>query len=163
MTSVTGTCALDGKQYDALSPLSADQLEAVLGEGDYQVEGTVRPGANGVPEGGACLYSRGGDSSALLELGINRKTDLFRTYDEARALEKTEQAHAIDGLDGYVVADPGSGGDDSHGPLAVVFGPDHQVVTLHVLLPSRDSPGDEALAAAAKAAAKTLAAPMQTA
>jgi hypothetical protein len=162
VTSVTGSCALDAKQYDALTPLSADQLEAMLGDGDYQVEGSVRPGANGVPEGGACLYSRGGGSGALLELGVNRKTDLFRTYDEARALEKTEQARTIDGLDGYIVANPGSG-DDNRGPLAVVFGPDHQVVTLHVLLPSKDAPGDEAIARAAESAAKTLAQPMQPA
>ncbi|HET6166181.1 MAG TPA: hypothetical protein VFE07_05090 [Marmoricola sp.] len=161
VTSVTGTCALDGTQYDDLSPLSSDQLEAMLGEGDYRVEGSVRPGANGIPEGGACIYSRRDDSSALLELGVNRRTDLFRTYDEARALEKTEQARAIDGLDGFIVADPGTGGDDSRGPLAVVFGPDHQVVTLHVLLPSKDAPGDDTIATAAKAAAQSLASPMR--
>lgn len=162
-TSVTGSCALDGKQYTALSPLSADQLEALLGEGDYQVEGSVRPGVDGIPEGGACLYSSRGDSGALLELGVNRRTDLFRTYDEARALEKTADAHAIDGLDGFLIADPGTGGADSHGPLAVVFGPDHQVVTLHVLVQSKDAPGDDAIASAAKAAALALREPMDKA
>jgi len=158
VTSVTGTCAMDSKQYDALSPLSAAQLEALLGEGDYRVTGTVRPGAGDVPEGGECSYSRGDDRDVLLELGINRKTDLFRTYDEARALEKTDQARAIDGLDGYIVADPGS---SDHGPLAVVFGPDHQVVTLHVVIPSKDAPEDAALGGAAKAAAGKLAQPMR--
>jgi predicted small secreted protein len=161
VTSVTGSCALDATQYDDLSPLSSDQLEAMLGEGDYRLEGSVRPGANGVPEGGSCIYSRRDDSGALLELGVNRKTDLFRTYDEARALEKTDQAHAIDGLDGFIVADPGTGSDGSRGPLAVVFGPDHQVVTMHVLVPSKDAPGDDTIATAAKAAAESLGSPMR--
>lgn len=162
VTSVNGTCALDGDKYAALSPLSADQLEAMLGEGDYKVEGTVRPGANGVPEAGECSYTRSGDGDAVIELGVNRKTDLFRTYDEARALANTAQAQAIDGSDGFIVADPGTGSDASHGPLAVVFGPDHQVVTLHVLVPSKDAPGDDQLATAAKAAAGALGQPLRS-
>lgn len=160
VTSVTGTCALDQKQYDALSPLSADQLEALLGEGTYKVEGSVRPGAAGVPDAGSCVYSREGDTGGLVEIGVNRKTDLFRSYDETRAAANGPQARPIDGVDGYIVPDPGDG---DHGPLAVVFGPDRQVVWLHVLVPGKDAPGDDTIAGAARAAAKVLGEPMRKA
>ena len=157
VTRVTGTCAPDHEQYDALSPLPPDQLESLLGAGTYEVEGSLRPGATGVPDAGSCTYSREGDTGGLVEIGVNRKTDLFGSYDETRAAANGPQARPIDGVDGYIVPDPGDG---DHGPLAVVFGPDRQVVWLHVLLPGRDAPDDETIAGAARAVAQALGRPM---
>jgi hypothetical protein len=165
VTTVTGTCAMDTKQYDELSPLSTSRLEALLGEGDYRVEGNVRPGANGVPDAGECSYARTDDRETLrLQVGVNRKTDLFRSYDEARALQKTAKAQPIDGVDGFIIADPGHRpGSGDHGPLAVVFGPDNWTVTVHVVVPGKDTADDDSLASAAKEAAKNLGEPMQPA
>ena len=159
-TSVTGTCALGQKQYAALSPLSVDQLESLLGKGTYRAEGNLRPGAAGVPDAGSCTYSREGKTGGLVEIGVNRKTDSFRSYDETRAGAADPRARPIDGVDGYIIPDPGDG---DHGPLAVVFGAGRQVIWLHVLMPGKDAPGDERIASAARAASKVLGRPMRKA
>ncbi|HEX2895517.1 MAG TPA: hypothetical protein VHO29_16060 [Marmoricola sp.] len=165
-TTVTGSCAMDAKTYAKVSPLSAADLEALLGKGSYRVEGNVRPGSDGVPDAGECSYARADKpDELLLQVGVNRQTDLFSSYDESRTLQSSGKATPIEGADGYVVPDPGSGpGSGNHGPLAVVFGDGHRMVTLH-LVQDRPSVSDRSmnsrLARAGKHAAQALGRPMQ--
>lgn len=165
-TTVTGSCAMDAKSYATVSPLSTADLEALLGKGSYRVEGNIRPGAGGIADAGQCSYARvDKPDDLLLRVGVNRQTDLFRSYDESRALQKTEKATPIKGADGFTVADPGSGpGSGDQGPLAVVFGADHWTLTLHVVHAKPPVSGDALrgrLASAAKRAAGQLSKPMR--
>jgi len=122
-TTVSGSCALDQKYAD-VSPLTSGDLRQLLGKGSYRVEGNLRGGTQGaVPDAGACSYARSSKPDELLvQVGVNRKTDLFGSVTEARALQKKSGSTAIPHVDGFIVADPGSGpGSGDHGPLAVVF------------------------------------------
>lgn len=165
-TTVSGSCAQDKTRYAAVSPLSAADLEALLGRGRYRVEGNVRPGAGGVPDAGQCSYARADHpDQLLLQVGVNRQTDLFASYDESRALQKSPDATPIEGVDGYTVPDPGSGpGSGDHGPLAVVFGSGQQTVTVHVVdgtTPVKGTQLRDRLASTAKRAATYLGKPMR--
>jgi len=165
-SSVSGSCAQDKGKYAAVSPLSATDLEALLGRGHYRVEGNVRPGGGGVPDAGQCSYTRTDHPDRLLlEVGVNRQTDLFRSYDESRALQKSADATPINGVDGFTVPDPGSGpGSGDHGPLAVVFGSGQQMVTVHVVDGSTPVTGTklrDRLATAARRAATYLGRPLR--
>jgi hypothetical protein len=157
---------MEAKSYARVSPVSAADLEALLGKGSYRVEGNVRPGAGGVPAAGECSYARlDKPHDLLLQVGVNRQTDLFGSYEESRTLQKSPKATPIEGVDGYTIPDPGTGpGSGDHGPLAVVFGPDHWTLTVHLVgakQSTSDATRERRLATAAKSVASYLSRPMR--
>lgn len=165
-TTVTGSCAMDAQRYATVSPLSTADLQSLLGKGSYRVEGNVRPGSDGVPDAGECSYARTDKpDELLLQIGVNRQTDLFRSYEESRALQTSAKAKPIEGADGFTIADPGAGpGSRDHGPLAVVFGSGHWSVTVHLVHAKPPVSGDALLGrlgSAAKHAADQLKAPLR--
>lgn len=178
-TTVSGTCALFRDKY-ALSPVSAERLQAALGPGRYTLTGNVssddrsdedattssgvhRWGPPGVPIDGSCDYA---DESGVrrLSVGIGQRDLPHNGYDDARKTQQTDpRAKKIDGADGYVIAEDvaDSDGSQAQQAVAVVFADANRFVTANILVPEKGVDSSAEAVAIAKEAAQVFAKPMQ--
>ena len=106
-TALKGECAA-GKTL-SFAPLSAATVKAALGGGPLEYGGLVFPREDSrVPAAGDCAYFHDVDGPRLT-VALNRRTDFFRSFAEARRFPRTHRGTApITGFDGYTVTRGGS-------------------------------------------------------
>jgi len=130
-TRVSGNCALVHDTYQ-LSPLSADQLEAALGRGRYTLTGTVmtdesKPRSARTPLYGECSYTDA-DHTKRLTVAVSTRNLPGDAYDASRKIQKNNPlAHAIPGIDGYVMTSDDPVNTGSTITTAVAFRPKYLV------------------------------------
>jgi hypothetical protein len=134
---VDGDCGL-GENLPLTSLISDDQLERLLGSGDYTAEPGLVVKAGKVPPefGGQCAVTTTGTSSSdRLHITLIPKSDPgYASY--RSTLETGDLAEKL-GTDGYVVSEHAedADGEDATGARAAIIEPE-RVVVLRVLVPA---------------------------
>lgn len=156
-TAVGGDCGV-GESLPLTSLVSRDQLERLLGPGDYTAQKglTVKNGQVPPEYGGQCLVvGHGSPSGSRLDITLIPKSDPgYASYQST--LTGGQVAEKV-GTNGYVVAEHArdTKGHDATGARAAIVEPD-RVVVLRVLVPGAGTDTVKEAGAAVQALADNL-------